>query len=79
MIKFNNWAVVSVLQCGRAQGPFWGACAHNIWYVAALDDIHLHYVHVLEKYNRAAVLLSGWASCNDNVIQLNQLQIRFGF
>ena len=31
LVQCDNEAVVSVLQTGRTQDPFLGACAHNIW------------------------------------------------
>ena len=64
---------VSVLQSGRAHDPFLAACAWNIWYVAALQDIDLSYVHVLGKNNRVADLLSRWTGSRNDISELNHL------
>ena len=40
--------------------PYLSACARNIWYVAALHDIDLCYVHIPAIENNDAVLLSRW-------------------
>ena len=59
LVKCDNQAVVAVLQSSQACDPFLAACARNIWFIAALNDIELQYVHVLGKHNRAADLLLG--------------------
>ena len=58
LVKCDNIAVVMVLKSGRARDPFSGACAQNVWYISALHDIDIQYVHVLGKQNRVADLLS---------------------
>ena len=58
---------------GRARDPYLGACARNVWYISALCDIDLQYVHVLGKQNRAADLLSRWTNSVKDVIELNEL------
>ena len=58
LIKCDNEAVVSVLRTGKARNPFLGACARNIWYGAAIQDVEMQYVHVSGKNNRKADLLS---------------------
>ena len=73
LINCDNQAVVSVLQSGHARHPFLGACARNIWYMAALDDVDLSYVHMLGKHNRAADLLSLWSASNNDIVELNRL------
>ena len=60
-----------MLQSGKARYPFLGACARNIWPLAATHDIELNYVHVLGKYNRAADLFSRWSN---SVKDQNELQ-----
>ena len=44
-VKCDNMAVVQVLSSGRTKDPFLGACARNIWLIAATNDIDLGYVH----------------------------------
>ena len=73
LIKCDNQAVVNVLQSGRAKDPFLGACARNIWYVAALEDIDVQYVHALGKNNRAADLLSRWSNTLEDIKELHTL------
>ena len=58
LIKCDNEAVVSVLRSGKTRDPYLGACARNIWYVCALADIDIQYVHVKRLDNRVADLLS---------------------
>ena len=41
LIKCDNEAVVSVLRSGKARDPFLGACARNIWYLSALQDVEM--------------------------------------
>ena len=41
LIKCNNDTIVKVLNAGKARDPFLGACARNVWYMAALSDIDL--------------------------------------
>ena len=73
LIKCDNNAVVKVLNAGKARDPYLGACARNVWYMAALSDIDLQYVHVLGKNNVVADLLSRWQYTTENVTQLNAL------
>ena len=72
----RQWASKSILiHCDNqavARDPFLGACARNIWLWAATHDIELSYVHVLEKYNRTADLLSRWSN---SVSDKNELQV----
>ena len=73
LVKCDNDAVVKVLSAGKARDPYLGACARNIWYMAALSDIDLQYVHVLGKNNVVADLLSRWQYSLANVVQLETL------
>ena len=73
LIKCDNDAVVKVLSAGKARDPYLGACARNVWYIAALADIDLQYVHVLGKNNVVADLLSRWQNTVANVNQLQAL------
>ena len=73
LIKCDNDAVVKVLNAGKARDPYLGACARNMWYMAALSDIDLQYVHVLGKNNVVADLLSRWQYTSANVTQLQAL------
>ena len=73
LIKCDNAAVVQVLTTGRAQDPFLGACARNIWFHAALIDVDVKYVHVLGVDNVIADLLSRWGHTHENHEALNRL------
>ena len=73
LVKCDNDAVVKVLSAGKARDPYLGACARNVWYMAALADIDLQYVHVLGKNNVVADLLSRWQYSLENVSQLQAL------
>ena len=73
LIKCDNQAVVNVLRSGWAKDPFLGACARNIWYVAALADFDVQYVHVLGKNNRAVDLLSRWSNTLEDIKELHTL------
>ena len=61
LVKCDNEAVVHVLSAGRTKDPFLGACARNVWYLAAQHDIEVSYTHVLGKNNQIADLLSRWS------------------
>ena len=73
LIKCDNEAVVSVLRSGRARDPFLGACARNIWYLAAVIDVEMQYVLVLGKNNRKADLLSRWTGNQKHIRELYSL------
>ena len=73
LIKCNNQAVVAVLNSGKARDAYLGACARNVWYVAAVHDIQLQYVHVLGANNRAADLLSRWVYSLHSIQELKAL------
>ena len=73
LVRCDNMAVVAVLKSGRARDPYLGACARNVWYVSALYDIDMQYVHVLGKDNRAADLLSRWTDSAGDLSELQQL------
>ena len=73
LIHCDNQAVVVVLQSGRARDSFLGACARNIWYLAALWDIDLEYAHINGQDNRTADLLSCWQGTRENVKELENL------
>ena len=70
LIKCGNKAVVTVLRSGRARDPFLGACVRNIWYVSALSDMDIHYVHIRGLDNRMADLLSRWTGSHKDVSEL---------
>ena len=50
--------------------PFMGACARNIWYVNALSDMDIQYVHIRGLYNTVADLLSRWTDSHKDVTEL---------
>ena len=79
LVQCDNEAVVSVLQTGRTQDPFLGACARNIWYLAALENIHLQYVHIPGKRNITADLLSRWTGFTKDVQMINHLRVTLRF
>ena len=70
LMKCDNDAVVKVLNSGRTQDQFLGACARNIWFHSALLDIDIKYVHVLGSQNQTADLLSRW---RDSIEDKNKL------
>ena len=70
LIKCDNEAVVSVLRSGKTKDTYLGACAQNIWYVCALADIDIQYVHVRGLNNRVADLLSRWTGSGKDNLEL---------
>ena len=75
LVRCDNEAVVSVLRSGRTHDPYLGACARNIWYVSALADIDLQYVHIRGVDNGVADLRSRWTgSPSDFSKLLSQVQ-----
>ena len=60
LIQCDNEAVVSVLKTGKTRDPYLGACARNIWHLAAETDIDLRYVHIRGVNNVVADVLSRW-------------------
>ena len=70
IIKCDNQAVVSVLRSVRTKDPYLGACAQNIWYVCALADIDVHYLHIRGLDNRVTDLLSRWTGSDVNELHL---------
>ena len=60
LIQCDNEAVVSVLKNGKTRDPYLGACAQNIWYLAAEADMDLRYVHIKGANNVVADVLSRW-------------------
>ena len=73
LIKCDNQAVVNVLTHNKTRDALLGACARNVWQVAALHDIDLTYVHIMGKDNETADLLSRWAGSDSGVQKLNHL------
>ena len=73
LIKCDNDAVVKVMNSGRTQDQFLGACARNIWFHSALLDIDIKYVHVLGSQNQTADLLSRWTGSIQDQNQLCNL------
>ena len=70
LIRCDNEAVVTVLRSGKTRDPYLGACARNIWYVAALADIDLQYAHIRGLDNGVADLLSRWTGSTQDVKKL---------
>ena len=66
LVKCDNQAVVSVLSTGRTRDPYLSACARNIWYCAASHDIDMQYIHIPDKKNVVAGLLSRWTGTVNN-------------
>ena len=48
LIHCDNQAVVTVLSTGKTRDPFLAACARNVWYVTAVDDIDACFSHIRE-------------------------------
>ena len=71
-VKCDNLAVVQVLSKGKTKDPFLGACARNIWLIAATYDIDLSYVHIQGKLNCVADLLSRWQYTYANYAHLQR-------
>ena len=71
LIKCDNEAVVTVLRSGRARDPFLGTCAWNIWYVSALSDMDVQYVHIRGADNRGTDLLSRWTGSHKYFTELH--------
>ena len=70
LVKCDNEAVVSVLRSGKTKDPYLGACARNIWYVYALADMDIQYVHVRGLDNMVADLLSRWTGSGKDSLEL---------
>ena len=49
-----------VLRSGKTKDPFLAACARNIWYCAATNDVDASYAHIRGTNNKVADLLSRW-------------------
>ena len=50
--------MVTVLKTGKTRDPYLAACACNIWYVSAISDVDLQYVHIRAVDNNVADVLS---------------------
>ena len=53
-----NSAVVCVLRSGKTRYSYFGACAHNVWYVATTSHIDLQYTHIRDVDNKISDALS---------------------
>ena len=62
--------MVTDLRSGKTRDPYLGACARNIWYVAALADIDVQYAHIRGLDNGVADLLSRWTGSTQDVKKL---------
>ena len=61
------------LKCSDPERPgihIAGSCARNIWYVCALADIDIQYVHVRGLDYKATDLLSSWTGTQNNFTEL---------
>ena len=65
-IHCYNMAVVEVLHSGKARDPTLAFLARNIWLICAIFNIHIIVVHIPEKSNTLADLLSRWQFIADN-------------
>ena len=65
LIHCDNAAVVTVLRSGKTRDPYLGACARNVWYVAAMSDIDLQYTHIRGVDNKVTDALSRWKGTAD--------------
>ena len=66
LVTCDNKAVVTVLSTGRTRDPFLSACARNVWYCAAKNDIDMDYVHIRGRDNKVADLLSQWSGSRED-------------
>ena len=71
LVKCDNQAVVSVLTSGRTKDLYLSACAHNVWYCAATNDIDARFVHIRGTANTVADLLSRWQGTFADGVKLN--------
>lgn len=56
----DNWAVVQVINSGRAKDPFLLSCLREICYICAIFEFEVFAVHIEGKNNRLPDLLSRW-------------------
>ena len=70
LVKCDNQAVVTVLTHSKTKDPFLATCARHVWLLAALYDLEVTYVHIRDKHNVIADLLSRWVPTSDNVLKL---------
>ena len=66
IIKYDNEAIVSVVNTGVTKDNGLGAIVRNIWLETALRDIKLKLIHVKGKNNQWADLLSNWHLVTNN-------------
>ena len=71
LVRYDNQAVVHVLNSGRTNYAFLAAYARNIWLVSAQNDIDLLYKHTSRKQNSVADLLSRWQNLPSQVAELH--------
>ena len=56
----DNQALVEVLNTGKTKYPFLATCARNVWLITAIFNIEIIVIHVPDKNNPIADLLSRW-------------------
>ena len=72
-IKCDNWAVVQVLNHGKAKDNILGVCARNIWMLTSIYNVDLVVNHIPGKQNHIADLLSRWRYEEGDELKLNEL------
>ena len=67
LIHCDNQAVVTVLNTGKTRDPFLAACARNVWYITAVNDIDACFSHIRGVDNVVADILSRWQGTSQQV------------
>ena len=66
-------AVIQVLTAGKAMNQMLATCAHNIWLIAALNNIQCQFSHIPGKQNVLTDLLSRLHTVHNGTEKLNSL------
>ena len=69
----DNLTVVEVLTSGRTRDETLATCAHNIWLLSALYNIHFTFSHIVGVQNAIADLLSRWGNSQHDWWKLRSL------
>ena len=72
LIHCDNQAVVTVLNTGKTHDPFLAACARNVWYVTAVNDIDACFSHIRGVDNTVADILSRWQGTCKSVCSMQK-------
>ena len=72
-VKYDNMAVVEVLNTGRARDLLLATSARNIWLLTSMYNIELVVSHIPGVTNVVADLLSRWQQSDHDITKLNDL------